>query len=144
MVVSRNSISGIDRESGLYPEWGWLWGIRPSLQKDEHSQFVQLTFSKSFSDLVAQLSWLFIGAYAVYPHICIHYADFSTRFHAAMLIFICKKRNRIFAHMKNNHMPSSIQNPCLCQLPSYLSMSFCFRLYLYIFTDLVKIDSKDW
>ena len=47
VMFSRNSISGIDRESGLYPEWGWLWGIRSSRQINEHSQFVELTFSKS-------------------------------------------------------------------------------------------------
>ena len=47
VVVSRTSISGIDTESGLYPEWGWLWGIRSSRQINEHSQFVELTFSKS-------------------------------------------------------------------------------------------------
>ena len=47
VVVSRTSISGIDTKSSLYPEWGWLWGIRSSRQINEHSQFVELTFSKS-------------------------------------------------------------------------------------------------
>ena len=37
VVVSRNSLSGIERESGFYPEWGWMWSIRSSLQIDEHS-----------------------------------------------------------------------------------------------------------
>ena len=34
------SITESKRESGFYPEWGWLWSIRSSPQIDEHSQFV--------------------------------------------------------------------------------------------------------
>ena len=40
------SITESKRESGFYPEWGWLWSIRSSPQIDEHSQFVQIPFSK--------------------------------------------------------------------------------------------------
>ena len=47
-----------------------LWGIRSSLNMNEHSQFVQWMFSKSLIDRVAHLSWLFIWAYAVFPRIC--------------------------------------------------------------------------
>ena len=45
VVVSKNSISGIEKESGFYPERGWLWRVRLSLQIDVHLQLVQLTFS---------------------------------------------------------------------------------------------------
>ena len=47
VVVSRIAIIGIKRESGFYPEWGWSWSFRSQLQKDEHSQVVQIMFSKS-------------------------------------------------------------------------------------------------
>ena len=47
VVVSRIAIIGIKRESGFYPEWGRSWSFRSQLQKDEHSQVVQMTFSKS-------------------------------------------------------------------------------------------------
>ena len=88
------SVTYLKRET-RYPEWGWLWSIRSSLQIDEHSQFVQLTFSKSFSDQVAHLSWLFIWAYAIYPHIC-GYPHTLCRFIYAVL---CR-----YAHI-NLHKP---------------------------------------
>ena len=47
VVVSRIAIIGIKRESGFYPEWGRSWSFRSQLQKDEHSQVVQMMFSKS-------------------------------------------------------------------------------------------------
>ena len=47
VVVSRIAIIGIKRESGFYPEWGRSWSFRSQLLKDEHSQVVQMMFSKS-------------------------------------------------------------------------------------------------
>ena len=32
----------IRKESGFYPEWGWLWSIRYSLEIDEHKQFAEI------------------------------------------------------------------------------------------------------
>ena len=52
-----------------------------------------------------------------------------------MRIFLCgfmryaqKTQPHMNAHMKNNHITSSSQNPCLCQLPLCLSMSFPLSL----------------
>ena len=82
-----------------------LWGIRSSLNMNEHSQFVQLTFSKSLIRSGGTLELTFhmsICVFSVffcicgYPHIRIHYADFSMRFHADMRISICKNCNRIW------------------------------------------------
>ena len=41
VVVSMNFISGIEKESSFYPEWGRFWSIKSSLQIDKHSQFVE-------------------------------------------------------------------------------------------------------
>ena len=93
----------------------WLWGIRSSLNMNEHSQFVQLTFSKSLIrsggtlELTFHISICGFSAYiwilcvSGYPHIRIHYADFSMRFHADMRISICINRNRICAYEKQPH-----------------------------------------
>ena len=42
LVVSENSTSGVEKESGFYPERGRLWSLRTSLQIHEHPQFVQI------------------------------------------------------------------------------------------------------
>ena len=144
------SITRSKSESGFYPEWGWLWSIRSSLQIDEHSQFVQLTFSKSFIwsggtlELTFHMSICGFSAYMQffricgYSHIHIHYADFSMRFHADMRIHGCgfPHMHIYFRHAHNPHI-----DICgLCIWSVYVSAYTNKSKHLYFKTDCVVSD----
>ena len=93
--------------------------LNESLQIDEHWQFVKITFSKSFSDRVAHLTWLFIWTYAGYKYICgypydrIHYDFFQFGF-----MRMCAKFATHMRTWKKKRMPTSIGHPCRCEVMS--------------------------
>ena len=67
VVVSRIAIIGIKRESGFYPEWGWMWSINAKhisfIVIWSHSkwsikiQSIQCLISKCCRLLLCQLIW---------------------------------------------------------------------------------------